>query len=71
MWLLDVQKSAEVEYKLVTPEEADATNGLISTSSPIGKALLGRRVGDEIKVQTPAGSKEFELVRLRTIHEEA
>jgi transcription elongation factor GreA len=71
VWLLDVQKSAEVEYKLVTPEEADATNGLISTSSPIGKALLGRRVGDEITVQTPAGSKEFELVRLRTIHEEA
>ncbi|MCL4524167.1 MAG: transcription elongation factor GreA [Acidobacteria bacterium] len=71
VWLLDVQKSSEVEYKLVTPEEADATNGLISTSSPIGKALLGRRVGDEIKVQTPAGSKEFELVRLRTIHEEA
>ena len=71
VWLLDVQKSAEVEYKLVTPEEADATNGLISTSSPIGKALLGRRVGDEITVQTPAGSKEFELVKLRTIHEEA
>lgn len=71
VWLLDLQRSAEVEYKLVTPEEADATNGLISTSSPIGKALLGRRVGDEITVQTPAGSKEFELVRLRTIHEEA
>jgi transcription elongation factor GreA len=71
VWLLDVQKSAEVEYKLVTPEEADAANGLISTSSPIGKALLGRRVGDEIIVQTPAGRKEFELVRLRTIHEEA
>jgi transcription elongation factor GreA len=43
---------------------------MISTSSPIGKALLGRRVGDEITVQTPAGSKEFEVVRLRTIHEE-
>ncbi len=71
VWLLDLQKSAEVEYKLVSPEEADAANGLISTSSPIGKALLGRRVGDEITVQTPAGSKEFELVKLRTIHEEA
>jgi len=43
---------------------------LISTTSPIGKALLGRRVGDEIKVQTPAGVKEFELVRLKTIHDE-
>ena len=69
--LLDLQKSAEVEYKLVTPEEADAAQGLISTSSPIGKALLGRRVGDEVTVQTPAGTKEFEVVRLRTIHEEA
>ena len=69
--LRDLQKSTEVEYKLVTPEEADASQGLISTSSPIGKALLGRRVGDEITVQTPAGAKEFEVVRLRTIHEEA
>ena len=71
VWLLDLQKSAEVEYKLVTTEEADAAQGLISTTSPIGKALLGRRVGDEIKVQTPAGVKQFELVRLRTIHEDA
>jgi len=71
VWLRDLQKSVEVEYKLVTTEEADAAKGLISTTSPIGKALLGRRVGDEIKVQTPAGTKEFELVRLKTIHEEA
>ncbi len=70
VWLLDLQKSVEVEYKLVTTEEADAAQGLISTTSPIGKALLGRRVGDEVKVQTPAGTKEFELVRLKTIHEE-
>jgi transcription elongation factor GreA len=71
VWLRDLQKSVEVEYKLVTTEEADAAKGLISTTSPIGKALLGRCVGDEIKVQTPAGTKEFELVRLKTIHEEA
>jgi len=71
VWLLDLKKSVEVEYKLVTTEEADATMGLISTTSPIGKALLGRRVGDEIEVHTPAGKKEFELVRLKTIHEEA
>jgi transcription elongation factor GreA len=70
VWLMDVQKSAEVEYRLVTSEEADAAKGLISTTSPIGKALLGRKVGDEIKVQTPAGIKEFELVRLQTIHED-
>ncbi len=70
VWLLDLQKSVEVEYKLVTTEEADAAQGLISTTSPIGKAMLGRRVGDEVKVQTPAGTKEFELKRLKTIHEE-
>ena len=68
--LLDLQKSVEVEYKLVTTEEADAAKGLISTTSPIGKALLGKRVGDEVKVQTPAGVKEFEVVRLQTIHDE-
>ncbi len=71
VWLRDLQKSVELEYKLVTTEEGDPSNGLISTTSPIGKALLGRRVGDEITVQTPAGKKEFELVKLKTIHEEA
>jgi len=68
--LRDLQKSAEVDYRLVTTEEADASKGLISTTSPIGKALLGRRVGDEITVQTPAGTKEFEIVGLQTIHDE-
>ena len=71
VWLRDVAKAAEVEYKLVTSEEADAAQGLISTTSPIGRALLGRRKGDEVKVQTPAGIKEFELIRLKTIHEDA
>jgi transcription elongation factor GreA len=69
VWVLDIKKSVEVEYKLVTIEEADAAQGLISTTSPIGKALLGRHVGDEVKVQTPAGIKEFEVVRVKTIHE--
>jgi transcription elongation factor GreA len=68
--LLDLKKSVEVEYKLVTSEEADAAQGLISTTSPIGKALLGRNVGDEVKVQTPAGIKEFEVVKVKTIHED-
>jgi transcription elongation factor GreA len=70
VWLLDVQKAVEVEYKLVTTEEADAAQGLISTTSPIGKALLGKYVGDEVRVQTPAGIKVFEVIRLKTIHEE-
>src|ERR1700732_1750601 len=70
VWVLDVKKTVEVEYKLVTSEEADAAQGMISTTSPIGKALLGRHVGDEVQVQTPAGIKEFAVVRLKTIHED-
>lgn len=70
VWVFDVKKSIEIEYKLVSTEEADVTAGLISTTSPIGKALLGKNVGDEVQVQTPAGIKEFEIVRLKTIHED-
>jgi transcription elongation factor GreA len=70
VWVLDTKKSVEIEYKLVSTEEADVTLGLISTTSPIGKALLGKNVGDEVKVQTPAGVKEFEVIRLKTIHED-
>ncbi len=70
LWLMDLKKSAKVEYKLVTTEEADATKGMISTTSPIGRALMGKKVGDEITVQTPAGVKEFEVLQLKTIHEE-
>ena len=69
--VLDTQRDIKIEYKLVSTEEADAEKGLISTTSPIGKALLNRKVGDEIEVATPAGKKEFEVVRLTTIHDEA
>jgi len=68
--VMDLAKSAQVEYKLVTTEEADASKGLISTTSPIGRALLGKKVGDEVKVTTPAGTKEFEVIRLATIYDE-
>jgi transcription elongation factor GreA len=68
--VLDTVRSVKVEYKLVSSEEADVEKGLISTTSPIGRALLNRKVGDEIQVATPAGKKEFEVVRLVTIHEE-
>jgi len=67
--VVDVQRSVEVEYKLVSSEEADFEKGLISTTSPIGRALLNRKVGDEVHVATPAGKKEFEFVRLLRIHE--
>jgi transcription elongation factor GreA len=68
--VLDIHKELKIEYKLVTTEEADVEKGLISTTSPIGKALLNRKVGDEVQVTTPAGQKEFEIVRLTTIHED-
>jgi transcription elongation factor GreA len=68
--VLDVAKETKVEYKLVTVEEADAAQGLISTTSPIGRALLGKKVGDEVKVITPAGLREYEVVRLTTIYDE-
>ncbi len=67
--LLDVKKDEEITYNLVTSEEADAANGRISTNSPIGRGLLGREVGDVVKVQIPGGLREFEILKLTTIHE--
>jgi transcription elongation factor GreA len=58
-------------YQLVMPEDADASKGLISTTSPIGKALLNKEVGDTVKAPTPVGIREFEIVKLVTIHDEA
>ena len=57
-------------YQLVMPEDADAAKGLISTTSPIGRALMGREVGDEVKVPTPGGMRTFEIVKLATIYDE-
>ena len=57
-------------YQLVMPEEADAEKGLISTSSPIGRAILNKEEGDEIKVVTPNGARKFELIKLQTIHDD-
>jgi transcription elongation factor GreA len=59
-----------ITYQLVMPEDADVDQGLISTASPIGRALLNKEEGDEVSVTTPNGSKRFELVRLLTIHDE-
>src|SRR5574339_412131 len=57
-------------FQLVMPEDADAPKGLVSTTSPIGRAFLNKEVGDEIKVVTPGGTREFEIVKLLTIHDE-
>ena len=59
----------EVVYQLVMPEDADVDKGMISTSSPIGRAILNKEVGDDIKVVTPNGNRSFELIKLITIHD--
>jgi len=68
--LRDIDRGEELTYRLVTPEEADFEQGLISTSSPIGKSLLNKEEGDEIRVQTPNGPRKFEIITLNTIHDE-
>jgi len=69
--LKDLVTGAETVYQLVMPEDADVEHGLISTASPIGRALLNKEEGDEVTVTTPAGSRRFELVKLTTMHDEA
>lgn len=69
--VLDTKKEEEITYLLVTTEEADAAVGKISTSSPIGRALLGKEAGDSVRVQIPGGVKELEILKLTTIHEAA
>ena len=61
---------ATLQYQLVMPEDADAEKGLISTSSPIGKAILNKEEGDEVVVTTPAGKRRFAITKLITIHDE-
>lgn len=67
--LWDLETEAEITYRLVISEESDAARGLISTSSPIGKSLLGKREGDEVVIRTPRGVKHYEIVKLTTIHD--
>ena len=67
---LRIEDGGTVVYQLVMPEDADVEKGMISTSSPIGRAILNKEVGDDIKVETPAGSRRFELLKVITIHDE-
>jgi len=69
--VMDLTKDEEQTYNLVTSEEADVVNGKISTSSPIGRGLLGKRVGDTVKIQIPDGMREMEILSLTTIHDTA
>ena len=69
--VLDIVKDEELTYDLVTSEETDVVHGKISTSSPIGRGLLGKRVGDTVKIQIPGGLREMEILSLTTIHDAA
>ena len=66
--LLRAVDGATVTYEIVMPEDADPAKGWVSTASPIGRAIVGRKEGDEIHVKSPSGVREFELVELTTIH---
>lgn len=68
--LFDLDREEKVTYKLVTSEESDPENGLISTVSPIGQGIMGKEEGDEVKIKTPTGWRNFEIKRLTTIHEQ-
>jgi transcription elongation factor GreA len=67
---LRAQNGDTVIYQLVMPEDVDAEKGLISASSPIGRAILNKEEGDEVKLTTPGGTLQFELIKLTTIHDE-
>ena len=68
--VFDNSKGEEIQYKLVTSEESDVAKGLISTTSPIGRALLHKEVGDTVTVVTPNGKRELEILKLVTIHDD-
>src|SRR5262249_135961 len=65
----DASKGEEICYKLVSRGEAGVTKGLISTTAPIGRALLGKKEGDTTTVVTPNGKRELEILKLVTIHD--
>ena len=66
----DNDKNEEVKFQLVTSEESDVAAGKISTTSPIGRALLNKKVGDTAIIITPNGKREMEVLSLTTIHDE-
>jgi transcription elongation factor GreA len=68
--LLDVDKDEKITYKLVTSEDANAAQGLISTTSPIGRSLLNKREGDTVEVKIPSGTRTFEVLNFITMHDE-
>src|SRR5881628_1846500 len=68
--LLDVDKNEEIAYKLVTSEDANVVEGLISTTSPIGRSLLNKRDGDTVEVKIPSGTRTFEIISFISMHDQ-
>jgi transcription elongation factor GreA len=66
----DINTEKEISYQLVGPLESDLDRNRISVTSPIGKALIGKCVGDEISVKTPGGIREFEIVNISVMEED-
>ncbi len=62
--MLDLDEDSEITYQLLGAEESDVQNGIISIQSPLGRAILGKEVGDEVKVITPGGMREFEIIKI-------
>jgi transcription elongation factor GreA len=69
--LYDVDRDSEITYKLVTSDEADVSKGLISTTSPIGRGLMGKKLGDSVRIVAPNGVREFEIRAVQTIYEQS
>ena len=67
--LLDLDSDSELTYELVLPEVADHAKGLISSASPIGRGLIGKKEGDRVSIAIPAGKKRYEILELTTMHE--
>jgi transcription elongation factor GreA len=65
----DAEADKTMTYELVIPDESDFAKGLVSVTSPIGKALIGHREGDEVTVRIPAGTRLFEVVKVVTLHD--
>ena len=69
--LIDLDVDVEITYELVIPEMADLEKGLVSAASPIGRGLLGRKEGERVVIEVPAGKKRFEILEVRTMHDKA
>jgi transcription elongation factor GreA len=62
--MLDLDEDIEVTYQLLGPEESDVEKGIISIQSPLGRSILGKEVDDQVKVVTPGGIREFEIIKI-------